>query len=141
MIKDISSRLDDLEVKELLAYSVFPDPEKLDAVVDAYRKPDGLQLFGYEEDGVLIGIIGVDQSDTEMAIKHAAVHPEYRGKDYGRGMIMELMLQKNPAVVSAETDEDAVGFYRSIGFQVYSLGEIYPGVERYRCVYEVEEID
>lgn len=139
MIKDISSRLDDLEVKELLAYAVFPDPERLDQAVEAYRKPNGLELYGYEEEGVLVGIIGVDASDDEMTIKHIAVTPENRGKDYGRGMILELLLQQKPARVIAETDEESVGFYRSIGFEIYSLGELYPGVERYRCVYEVEE--
>lgn len=139
MIKEISSRLDDLEVKELLAYAVFPDPERMDQAVEAYRKPNGLDLYGYEEDDVLVGIIGVDASEGELTIKHIAVTPENRGKDYGRGMILELMLQLKPVRVIAETDEESVGFYRSIGFEIYSLGELYPGVERYRCVYEVEE--
>ncbi|WP_054956430.1 GNAT family N-acetyltransferase [Paenibacillus dakarensis] len=139
MIKNISSRLDDLEVKELLAYSVFPDPEQLDQAVEAYRSPNGLELFGYEEEGILVGIIGIDIEDEELTIKHIAVTPENRGKDYGRGMIMELMLQLKPSRVIAETDEESVGFYRSIGFEIYSLGETYPGVERFRCVYEVEE--
>ena len=139
MIKDISFRLDDLEVKELLAYSVFPDPEQLDQAVAAYRKPNGLELYGYEEEGLLVGIIGVDTIDDEMTIKHIAVTPENRGKDYGRGMILELLLQQKPSRVVAETDDESVGFYRSIGFEIYSLGEQYPGVERYRCVYEVEQ--
>ncbi|MFC7679729.1 GNAT family N-acetyltransferase [Paenibacillus sp. GCM10028914] len=139
MIKNISSRLDDIEVKELLAYSVFPDPDRLDEAVEAYRKPNGLDLYGYEEDEVLVGIIGVDTNGDELTIKHIAVTPENRGKDYGRGMILELMLQQKPARVIAETDDESVGFYRSIGFEIYSLGELYPGVERFRCVYEVEE--
>lgn len=48
-------------------------------------------------------------------------------------------MQPKPERVIAETDEEAVNFYRSIGFEVYSLGEKYPGVERFRCIYEVEE--
>ncbi|MFI2856723.1 GNAT family N-acetyltransferase [Paenibacillus sp. JSM ZJ436] len=139
MIHDIISRLEDLEVKELLAYSVFPDPELLDEVVDSYRRGHGMELYGYEEEGVLLGILGVEMNGSEMVIKHIAVLPENRGKDYGRGMLMELMLQKSPERVIAEADEDTVGFYRSIGFQIYSLGEGYPGAERFRCIYEVEE--
>jgi hypothetical protein len=38
--------------------------------------------------------------------------------------------------LEAETDSDAVGFYRSCGFTVLSLGEVYPGVERFRCTLE-----
>lgn len=33
----------------------------------------------------------------------------------------------------AETDADAVGFYRHSGFEVMSLGEKYPGTERFSC--------
>ncbi|WP_106766133.1 GNAT family N-acetyltransferase [Paenibacillus faecalis] len=139
MMKDISSRLEDLEVKKLIAYSVFPDPEHLDQAVEAYRKPDGLKLYGYEEEGVLVGIIGFDKVADELWIKHIAVTPENRGKDYGRGMIVELMVQQEPARVIAETDEESVDFFRSIGFEIYSLGETSPGIERFRCVYEAEE--
>lgn len=40
--------------------------------------------------------------------------------------------------ISAETDRDAVGFYRKYGFQITSLGEKYPGVERFKCEYAVK---
>lgn len=33
----------------------------------------------------------------------------------------------------AETDGDAVGFYRACGFSVVSLDEKYPGCVRYLC--------
>lgn len=39
--------------------------------------------------------------------------------------------------IFAETDNDAVGFYRSYGFEVTSLGEKYPGVERFLCKYKI----
>ena len=54
-------------------------------------------------------------------------------------MILEIMTLEKPERVVAETDEEAVDFYRSLGFVVHSLGEQYPGIERFRCVYEVED--
>ena len=33
----------------------------------------------------------------------------------------------------AETDRDAVDFYRSCGFTIESLGEKYPRIERFLC--------
>ncbi len=36
--------------------------------------------------------------------------------------------------VEAETHVGAVGFYEACGFEVESLGELYPGTERFRCV-------
>lgn len=139
MLRDISARLDDLEVKELLACSVFPDPDQLDEAVEAYRKPNGLELFGYEEEGELVGLVGFETAGDQVVVKHIAVSPEHRGKDYGRGMIIELLLAKKPKELVAETDEESLGFYRSLGFQIYSLGEMFPGIERFRCVYDAAE--
>jgi len=36
-------------------------------------------------------------------------------------------------MITAETVRDAVKFYWSSGFKVTSLGEKYPGVERFLC--------
>ncbi len=36
-------------------------------------------------------------------------------------------------LIYAETDNDAVNFYWKYGFEITSLGEKYPGVERFLC--------
>ncbi|AWP26838.1 GCN5-related N-acetyltransferase [Paenibacillus vortex V453] len=140
MLKDITTQAMQQEVKELLEYSVFPDPEAVERAASSYQTGES-RLFGYEEDGLLVGVIGFDVEQDELTIRHIAVLPENRGKGYGRGMILELLLelQPKPDRVIAETDEETVDFYRNIGFEVYSQGEKYPGVERFRCIYEVEE--
>ena len=46
-----------------------------------------------------------------------------------RQLCAKLMLKQ----LTAETDADAVGFYQRCGFEVESLGELYPGAERFRC--------
>ncbi|MGG3279778.1 GNAT family N-acetyltransferase [Paenibacillus solani] len=140
MLKDITKQSLQPEVKELLSYSVFPDPEAVDRAASFYQAGNS-RLLGYEEDGLLLGIIGFDVVQNELIIRHLAVLPENRGLGYGRGLILELLLevQPKPDAIIAETDEEAVDFYRSIGFEVYSMGEQYPGIERFRCVYEVEK--
>lgn len=40
--------------------------------------------------------------------------------------------------MTAETDAEAAGFYRACGFQVRSLGEKYPGVERFACFWAAD---
>jgi len=40
----------------------------------------------------------------------------------------------------ATTDAEAVGFYRRCGFAVHSLGELFPGVERFECTWQLEAI-
>ena len=38
--------------------------------------------------------------------------------------------------IEAETDKEAVEFYKKIGFQVKSLGEKYPGIERFHLCFK-----
>ncbi|WP_025698609.1 GNAT family N-acetyltransferase, partial [Paenibacillus durus] len=100
-----------------------------------------LQLYGWEDEELLVGLIGFEETeDGSIDIRHIAVLPENRGKGYARGMILELLTDRNPRYVIAETeDETAADFYRSLGFMVYSLGENGSGIELLRCVYEVED--
>ncbi|WP_328824102.1 GNAT family N-acetyltransferase [Niallia circulans] len=58
-----------------------------------------------------------------------AVSTKQRGKSVGSQMIK--FLSKQYTFISAETDNDAVGFYRKNGFKITSLGEKYPSVERF----------
>lgn len=142
MLREIKDQLERDEIRELIGMSIFPDPEKLDRVIAAYRSNPLLQIAGYmdrDDEDQVIGIVGFTlDASKELAIQHLAVLPEMRGLGYGRGMLLELIHQYEPQRVSAETDEEAVDFYRSVGFTVESLGEKYPGVERFLCVYETD---
>lgn len=51
-------------------------------------------------------------------------------------MISELLHNGGLRKIQAETDQEAVGFYRKAGFVITSLGEKYPGVERFSCFFE-----
>lgn len=132
---DLKSKLDEPAVVELIGLAVFPEPEHVERAVQMYKKDEHLELLGYEEEGTIIGVIGFHDDHGEIELKHIAVIPEERGKGYGRGMLMELIKLKDPKVIIAETDEDAVDFYRGSGFTVESLGEKYPGTERFKCTY------
>nr|WP_217504678.1 GNAT family N-acetyltransferase [Paenibacillus taichungensis] len=136
----MKSRIQEPEVQELLSYSVFPDPDHLNRALKQYVDKEELHLDGYEDEGQLIGLIGYESTGTsEITIHHIAVLPENRFKNYGRGMISQVLAKYNPDRLIAETDVEAVEFYRNTGFVVYSLGELYPGVERFRCVLEKDE--
>ncbi|MBT2283259.1 MULTISPECIES: GNAT family N-acetyltransferase [Paenibacillus] len=140
MLINLKSRIQEPEVQELLSYSVFPDPDHLNRALQQYVEKDELQMAGYEDEGQLIGLIGYEKTGTsEVTIHHISVLPENRFKNYGRGMISQLLATYNPDRLIAETELEAVEFYRNTGFVVYSLGELYPGVERFRCVLEKEE--
>ncbi|TXK81865.1 GNAT family N-acetyltransferase [Paenibacillus sp. N3.4] len=140
MLIDIKSRLHEDLIQELLSYSVFPDPDRLEQATKEYETDKNLWLFGYESEGRLVGIIGFRINDgQEMRITHLTVEPESRGVGFGRGIILEIIEDMHPVTIEVEADEETVQFYRNIGFRISSLGEKYPGMENFLCVYEVEE--
>ena len=143
MFINIRDRVNDSEVKQLLEYSVYADTDELEKAMIAYQTNEQYQLFALTDDDGIIGIIGFTLQDRQLAIRHIAIHPHDRGLGYGRGLLLELieMKQQDMDVITAEVDEEAVNFYRSIGFSVHSLGEVYPGMERFICEYEVDQED
>ncbi|GIP27458.1 N-acetyltransferase [Paenibacillus sp. J23TS9] len=139
MLLNIKSYIRKPEVAELFSYAVFPDDHSVEKTVSEYENNEAWQLYGYEDGELLVGLTGYEKAGSDLILHHIAVIPENRGLGYGRGMILEIMTKEKPEKVIAETDEESVDFYRNLGFVVNSLGEQYPGVERFRCVYEVEE--
>ncbi|MNI23831.1 Acetyltransferase (GNAT) family protein [compost metagenome] len=140
MLINLKERLNESEIQDILSYSIFPDPERIEQTLHVYKSSEELELCGLESEGEMVGVIGfrTDEADN-LTLLHIAVKPEYRGAGFGRGLILELIELKKPVKIIAETDEEAVDFYRAIGFEIESLGEKYPGVERFKCVYDVEE--
>ncbi|MCR2823625.1 GNAT family N-acetyltransferase [Lederbergia panacisoli] len=83
------------------------------------------------------GCIGIEIINSkECVIRHIAVSSEQRGKGFGSKMIN--FLSEQYPFISAETDKDAVDFYRKYGFIITNLGEKDPGVERFLCEYRKE---
>lgn len=142
MLHDIKSRLHEDEIRQLIELSVFPDPEHVSRTIEQYRTLSDLRIMGYESEGQIVGIAGYSiDSGNRMTLRHIAVRPEVRGAGFGRGMILELLAQFSPVSIEAETDEDAVDFYRSIGFRIESIGEKVPGTERFLCTYDAVEAE
>jgi ribosomal protein S18 acetylase RimI-like enzyme len=139
MLVDLKNRLREPAIRELLAWSVFPDPGRVDEVIGQYEREPDLAIAGLEEDGEWIGLIGYRLRDGGvLQVLHLAVDPEARGLGYGRGLVLEAIARERPAAVVVETDEDTVDFFRNIGFSIVSLGETPTGAERFRCVFETD---
>lgn len=126
---------DQNRVRELLAECMYPDDDKINRQAERYRTDPSLQLFGqfYQEE--LVGLIGISIVKNGGAVlRHIAVKQHLRGQGIGQFMINEFMQSSNIGKLEAETDRDAVGFYQKAGFDITSLGEKYPGVERFLCI-------
>jgi GNAT superfamily N-acetyltransferase len=91
-------------------------------------------LYGWVEDADLIGCIGFESLSNAAVIRSLVVVERHRRSGVGRKMVEAALAKIDAPWVEAETDSDAVGFYRSLGFTATTLGEKYPGVERFRCI-------
>ena len=69
-----------------------------------------------------------------VVLEYIAVAPESRGDGIGRALVDALASVSGRVV--AETDNDAVGFYRALDFDVSPAPSDprWPGRRRYRCV-------
>jgi ribosomal protein S18 acetylase RimI-like enzyme len=137
-MREIKSRDIHPIIKELLSYATAM--EKVDNELAGYidSNNSNRRLYEYHLGEEIIGIVGVEFiSPIHCEIKHIAVSPHQRGLSVGSKMIKFICEKHCLSLLSAETDHDAVEFYRKFGFKIISLGEKYPGVERFRCEYKV----
>jgi len=132
---ELTYRVHEPAVRELLAMSVGnPTPEKLALVCRRYATNPSWELIGCVLEGVIAGCIGVEIiGETHAMIRHLAVAPRFRRRGVARALIERLRGSVPLERVTAETDADAVAFYRRCGFTVTPLDPAYPGAERFAC--------
>ncbi|GAB6612363.1 MULTISPECIES: GNAT family N-acetyltransferase [Bacillus] len=119
-------------ILHVLQYAIGPSETSLKKSVLFYEKNKGT-FYKYEEKACIgIEIIGANKA----RICHIAVVPQYRYKGIALQMIKEVVRLHQLTYVEAETDKEAVEFYKKIGFQVKSLGEKYPGIERFHVYFK-----
>ncbi|HEY8530005.1 MAG: hypothetical protein BAA02_13660 [Paenibacillaceae bacterium ZCTH02-B3] len=139
MLIDLKKRLREEEIRELLAWSVFPDPGRVDEVIERYEQSPDWSISGLEDDEGIVGLIGYRlRPRGELEVLHLAVIPEARGVGFGRLLLLETIERERPAAVVAEADEHTVEFFRHVGFVVESLGASPYGEERFRCVFATD---
>ena len=133
---DLKPQLDKPSVRELPSFCVgFPTPSILETICQRYRTDEARHLLGMEEDEQVIACLGFRLEQAHHAVIHCiAVIPSHRRQGVGMSLLRGVSAQFQLQFIAAETDVDAVGFYRQCGFEITSLGEVYPGTERFRCV-------
>lgn len=145
---DLRPRLDAPGVRTVLEVLAWRgDDGEVDRIADRYRDTD-TRLLGlvveksWETQGVSpgtpIACMGLEpRGRDEAEITSLAVLPGWGRQGLARSLVFGACEQLALRMLEAETDADAVDFYRAIGFAVESLGERYPGVERFRCRLEL----
>jgi ribosomal protein S18 acetylase RimI-like enzyme len=140
LIEDLLAKLDDARLGELLASVIYnPTAERLARMCGRYRTDPMWKLLGCRCGGAIVGCIGIELGTEGRAIiRHISVAPAWRSQGIGTALIQHAIAAFALTQLVAETDLDAVEFYRKCGFTVRSLGEKYPGTERFLCSYIVD---
>jgi ribosomal protein S18 acetylase RimI-like enzyme len=138
LIVDLAGRLGSNEVRRVFLASGYP-PDlakvKAEQSIARYKAHPEWEFFGAEINEQLVGTIGLERTATKQAkIRSIAVLEDFRSQGVGTKLIRSMWDKFTLEVLCAETDRDAVDFYRRLGFDIQSLGEKYPGTERFWCI-------
>ena len=98
----------------------YMPPDKLRHEID-----DGVIFWGYEENGALAGVMGIQEvhpqgSPAVTLIRHAYVRTSSQGQGIGAHLLAHLRtLATGPVLIGTWADAVwAIGFYQKHGFQI-----------------------
>jgi GNAT superfamily N-acetyltransferase len=80
----------------------------------------GVRFWGYEDDGALLGVMGVQEVRDADLIRHAYVAPERQGEGIGSALLAHLTRDRTrPILVGTwAAAEWAIRFYQRHGFEL-----------------------
>jgi GNAT superfamily N-acetyltransferase len=92
----------------------YMPPEALDGEVAA-----GVEFWGYEADGALVGVMGIQPVRDVDLIRHAYVSPDRQGRGVGGALLRHLAARgsRRMLVGTWAAAEWAIRFYRGHGFE------------------------
>ena len=114
----------------------LPTPEKFFRKADAFLANPELHLFAAYEGDTPVGVIAVRYGPENSAeIEGIATLPRLRGQGIGASLVDFAWNTLSLTELYAQTDDDAVGFYRKCGFTANASIQQYgdTSVTRYDC--------
>ena len=130
----VKARLNEPRFITLLMPSMFrPTPERAAAKAAAYMRDSRIDAYACRMNGHDVGLIILRLHENSAEVLNIATDAAFRHMNIGRFLLEQTMVQCCVNALEAETDDDAVGFYRRCGFIVERRGEI-DSRARYRCL-------
>ncbi|MBE5975649.1 GNAT family N-acetyltransferase [Lacrimispora xylanisolvens] len=132
---DIKGSLHNRCILDIIFLSQYlPTEEKLNHLAEMYESDANVFSFACNVNGITCGVIILKRLiKDEFEILSIATSPTVRNKGIASKLISFSIKALKCSILKAETDDDAIGFYRKYGFQLVSSEEKYPGTIRYLC--------
>lgn len=130
---DVKASLWQPEVLALLKPSVYnPTPERLKHRAEEYAADSNVKAYACKNSEKYIGIVVFVTENGTAEILDIAVKPEYRKHGIGRKLI-DFIFNRFPVdTIIAETDDEAVEFYKKCRFTITPTKEV-SDTRRYFC--------
>ena len=107
-------------------------PEQSDEVLKMYRAPER-RLFVMRKGESIVAVAGLKLHELEEPeLLHLAVRKDKRRRGFGRTLIKTMIDAFIIDTLAVWTDEDAVGFYEKIGFNIVNEIQTLNGLVRYK---------
>ena len=135
MFCDIKDQIDNQNVWDILAACVWDNSDEgREYTVKEYKRHKTWQLYGWLDDNKIAGVCGFEVHSDRVEILHIAVDSNIRNRGIG-GKIIKALRETYKMPLEAETDDDAVNFYRKCGFETRALRKY--DVRRWLCVLQM----
>lgn len=115
--------------------SFNPTEERLLNRARKYQEDESTNIYVYKEDGRYKGIVIFKIVNNSAIILDIAVKSECQGQGTGSKLTDFIFNSFNAQNITAETDDDAIGFYKKYGFTVAGT-KVESDTKRYVCVCE-----
>ena len=138
MFCDIKNQLDNPMVLKIMAYSEYEESlERAVKRAQAHRENTEQCVYGWIEGGVILGVCAFQVKAESVVINGISVVEHLRKQGIGSAMVAALRKKYHKAI-EAETDDDAVGFYRTLDFMVSELPKMCDNC-RWLCILPAQE--
>jgi len=99
---------------------------------------EGVEFWGYEEDGELVGVMGLQHIEDVALIRHSYIRPLRQNQGIGRKLLFHLQRQTTrPILIGTWADAVwAIRFYEKNGFELVSPEEKDRLLKRYWSIPE-----
>jgi len=135
MFIDIKEKITNPEILNILAACVFDNSDKgMAKKAEEYKQHEEWLFYGWQENEKIVGVCGYKVHPAKIEILSIATSTEAQGQGIGSRMIIALQ-EKYNLPLEAETDDDAIGFYKKRGFATTPFEK--HGVRRWTCLLPV----